>query len=247
MRASPSLIALVIALTTLAGAPTMTTPHAAASETTAPRLDPARTALVFIEFQQEWIGEQARLRDRLVEDRAPFDAAVENAAQVLDAARTHGWTIAHAGLDLRQDPSYRLFGGGEGKLGLRGAIPRAGTWTGEGARFVPPFTPQPGEFLSSGRSGASVLKNATLDPFLRNNDIDTIVIMGFATHVCVESTLREAHDLGYNVVVVTDASAAFTAEQDRYFQEHVLHHFGAPIRSAELVEALAQAGQSSRL
>lgn len=199
-----------------------------------------RSAFVFIEFQSEWLNEEGKLFQLLVQDKTPFRQAVANGARVLQAARAREATVVHAGLDLRADPHYRLFGGGRDVLGLRAAIPRAGTWTGAGAQFVPPFVPQGDEFVTAGRSGASVLKNSTLDPFLRNNRIDTLFLMGFATHVCVESTLRDAHDSGLNVVVVTDACAAFNLAQDEYFRQHILHHFGAGMATAEVLELLTE-------
>jgi len=207
---------------------------------TAMTIDRNRTALVFIEFQDEWIGENATLRRLLVKDEGQFDDAVENARLVLQAARDGGWRIAHAGLDLRHDPTYQIFAGGKGVMGLRRAIPNANTWTGEGAEFVQPFVPQADEFKVVGRSGASVLANSTLDPYLRNNGVTTLIIMGFATHVCVESTLRDAHDRGYNVYVVTDASGAFTKTQADYFKDNVVHHFGTAVTAKEAVEALGR-------
>ncbi len=200
--------------------------------------DKSRSAFVFIEFQAEWLAPNSRLFQHLVQDKEPFQHAVSQAAVLLAAARQQACHIAHAGLDLRHDPSYRLFAGGQQVLGLRAAIPQVGTWTGPGADFVAPFVPQPGEFVVQGRSGASVLKNSTLDPFLRNNRIDTIYLCGFATHVCVESSLRDAHDSGLNVHVVKDACAAFTRAQDAYFHEHILHHFGTGIDVATLVQQL---------
>ncbi len=198
----------------------------------------SRSAFVFIEFQAEWLAEDGLLFQRLVQDKDAFLSAVSQAALLLTAARRNACTIAHAGLDLRDDPTYRLFGGGQNVLGLRAAIPRAGTWTGPGAAFVPPFIPMQGEFIVHGRSGASVLKNSTLDAFLRNNRIDTLFLTGFATHVCVESTLRDAHDSGINVFVVKDACAAFTRAQDEHFHQHILHHFGAGIDVATLLKML---------
>lgn len=211
--------------------------HSSAAEP----LDRARTALVLIEFQREWLADDGTLQTLLVEDKAAFRRAVDNAAGVLDAARSGGWTIAHAGLDLRHDPDYALFNGGRDVSGLRAAIPKAGTWTGDGAQYVEPFVPRRGEFQAVGRSGASVLKNATLDPFLRNRGITTLLLMGFATHVCVESSLREAHDLGYNAVMVHDACAAFEAVQHEHVRRHVVHHFGTEIGSGALVHTLAAA------
>lgn len=203
-----------------------------------PTITKPRTALVFIEFQQEWLAADGLLYQKLIEDKPAFQAAVTNAASVLQAARECGWAVVHAGLDMRSDPHYRLFASGHGVLGLRAAIPRVATWTGDGARFVAPFEPQSGEYIVRGRSGASVLKNSTLDAYLRNNRLDNVIFMGFATHVCVESSLREAHDMGLNAWVANDACAAFTVEQHAHFMQHILHHFGACISSAELVELI---------
>ncbi len=200
-----------------------------------------RSALVFIEFQSEWLAEKGALQQRLIQDKVHFRNAVDRAGEVLAAARSNGWTVAHAGLDLSYDPSYGLFHGGRDVLGLRKAIPAAGTWLGRGAAFVTPFEPQDGEFVLKGRSGASVLKNATLDPFLRNNDINTLFLMGFATHVCVESTLREAHDLGYNAYVVEDACAAFEEAQHEHVRRHVIPHFGEETSAAVLIARMSEA------
>lgn len=199
-----------------------------------------RLALVLIEFQQEWLADDGVLRRQLVRDEAGFSAAANVAADVLEAARRYGWRIVHAGLDLRQDPAYQVFAGGRDVLGLRQAIPGAGTWRGEGPDYPEPFTPRSNEYVIAGRSGASVLKNSTLDPYLRNNDVRTLLLMGFATHVCVESTLREAHDLGYNAIVVHDGCAAFDVAQHAHVREHVIHHFGAEISASALISVMEQ-------
>jgi nicotinamidase-related amidase len=199
-----------------------------------------RAALIFVEFQEEWIGENPSLTNILVKDKQGMGRATAAAARVLEAARADGWNVVHAPLDLSNDPDYLIFGRGEGKLGLRGVIPRLKAWQAEGSRFVAPFVPRESEFVLRGRSGASVFTNSTLDAYLRNNGIDTIVLMGFATHVCIESTLRHAHDLGYNVYVVNDGVAAFEPEQQRYFERHVLHHFGEGITSEELISRIGR-------
>jgi nicotinamidase-related amidase len=209
-----------------------------------PAIDPERTAFIFIEFQQEWIGENATLTRMLVKDQQAVQDAARAAKSVLTAARARGWHVVHAGLDLSSDPSYLVFGRGENKLGLRQMIPQLKTWQQHGAQFMPPFVPEPDEYIVRGRTGGSALTNSTLDAYLRNNGIDTIVLLGFATHVCVESTLRHAHDMGYNVFVATDAVAAFERQQQEYFEKHVLHHFGAGITSNELM-SLMQADQPS--
>lgn len=195
-----------------------------------------RAALIFIEFQGEWIDPDAPLRHNLVQDQDHFNAAIDAAKPLLGAARAAGLPIVHAGLTLERDPGYALFGSGQS--GLRGAIPKAGTWQGERTSFRPPFEPRLGEFVATGRSGASVLKNSTLDPFLRNNDIRTLYLCGFATHVCVESTLREAHDLGLDPWVVEDCCAAFNAAQQAHVLDDVVHHFGRRVTSRMLIDVV---------
>lgn len=198
--------------------------------------DRGRSALVFIEFQNEWLDETAPL-NRRIEDRRQFDDAVKNATTILAAARQEGLAIVHAGLSLVNDPTYLIFGGGVGKAGLRGAIPRTGGWRDpQRTAFRTPFVPEAGEFVVAGRSGASVLANSNLDAYLRNNRIDRLFLLGFVLHVCVESTLRHAHDLGYDVTVIGDAAPAFTAEQRDHVLTHVIPHFGSHCTTGQFLQ-----------
>jgi len=73
---------------------------------------------------------------------------------------------------------------------------------------------------------------------LRHNGFDKLIFMGFATHVCVESSLREAHDMGYEAYSVLDACGAFTQSQTDYFEAHILHHFGASLMRKDLLDLL---------
>lgn len=206
-----------------------------------------RSALVFIEFQGEWLDADAPLRTLLVEDQDAFERAITSAERLISAGRDAGFPIVHAGLDLTGDPGYTLFGNRSymENSGLRGAISKAGTWTGLRASFREPFVPQPYEFVVKGRSGASVLRNSNLDAYLRNNDIRTVYLCGFATHVCVESTLREAHDLGLDPWIVADCCAAFTESQQQHVLEHVVHHFGRTTDSTCLIAAMERRPCSS--
>jgi nicotinamidase-related amidase len=199
----------------------------------------AHSAFVFIEFQNEWLDSAGPL-NRLMQDRPLFNRCVGNAARIIARARALNANIVHAGLTLTDDPDYLVFGEGRGKSGLKGAIPAAGTWRDEKrVRFPEPFTPRKREFVVAGRSGASVITNSNLDPYLRNNKIHHLYLLGFALHVCVESTLRQAHDLGYEVTVVADAAPAFTAQQHIHVLEHVVHHFGRSVTTEALLGQLS--------
>jgi len=73
---------------------------------------------------------------------------------------------------------------------------------------------------------------------MKANRLNTLLIGGFALHVCVESTLRAGHDIGYDCLIVTNAVAAFTPEQRKHVLEEVVHHYGENITLAQLREQL---------
>lgn len=198
--------------------------------------DPARTAVVFIEFQREWLEPHGKLNP-LMKDRRQFDDAVEGGRRLLGLARRHGLKVVHSGLRFASGhPELGIDG-----HGLRGVIKKVGTFPvdGEGSQFARGFEPQSDEFVPLGRTGGSALAGSNLDAYLRANRIDELLICGFALHVCVESTMRAAHDLGYNVWLVDDATAAFTAEQQKHVLDEVAHHFGERINTIELDKALS--------
>lgn len=184
------------------------------------------SALILIEFQREWLGEDGKIR-HLMQDREQFESAIEGAIHALGVARQHGMPVVHCG--LRFQKGYPELG--QGLYGLRAVIPRVGTFPadGKGSQFVEPFIPKNHEFVVQGRIGGSGFAGSNLDAYLRNQRIDTVYLAGFALHVCVESTLRHGHDLGYNVVVLEDACAAFTPDQRKHVLEDVIHHYGGRI------------------
>lgn len=67
--------------------------------------------------------------------------------------------------------------------------------------------------LSKGASG--VFNSTAIDQILRNLDVNTLIMTGVVTNYCVETAVRDAGDRGYNVVLVSDATAAMTEEHQR--------------------------------
>jgi nicotinamidase-related amidase len=172
-------------------------------------------------------------------DRPQFARSHEGGRRALAAARQHSMTIVHVPCVF--NPGYPEIGGGLSG-GLFRAIPKAGTWTAEGGQFAVGFEPLPGEFVVGGRVGASAFAHSNLDVYLRTNQISTLYLGGYALHVCVESTLRHGHDLGYDMHVLEDASAAFTTEQRRHVLDDVVHHYGHHLSVDAFIDQL-QASQ----
>jgi len=193
------------------------------------------SALILIEFQREWLGEGGKLC-HLMEDEDQLESAIEGAKKGVAAARQQGLPVVHCG--LRFQKGYPELG--QGRYGLRAVIPQVGTFPadGEGSQFVEPFVPKNNEFVVQGRIGGSGFAGSNLDSYLRNQAISRIYLAGFALHVCVESTLRHGHDLGYDVTILEDACAAFTLAQRRHVLEDVVHHYGEHITVDDFTDLL---------
>ena len=204
--------------------------------------DPERSALVLIECQNEWLADDGLLQ-AVIEDLRQFSGAQDGALALLGLAREAGIAVAHAGLSF-QSGHPEL---GPGGFGLRGAIKHYGTFreNGHGSAFAPGFEPVHGEFIVRGRTGSSAFAGSNLDRWLRNNGIDTVILAGFALHVCVESTLRAAHDLGYLCYLAKDATAAFTARQKQHVLDEVASHFGRTVSNAEIHSLLQPASNAA--
>ncbi|WP_036684651.1 cysteine hydrolase [Paenibacillus tyrfis] len=192
-----------------------------------------KEALVFIEYQNEWLSKDGKIH-HLIEDHQQFADSVESSKRLLEAARKSDIQIIHCGLFFDEN-HVEL---GNTTYGLRAGISTFKTFIKgtPGSRFGEAFTPEPGEFVVSGRTGASGFAGSNLDSFLRNQGIKKVYIAGYALHVCVESTLRHRHDLGYEMTVIEDATAAFTQEQRKHVLEHVVHHFGKSITVDQFIE-----------
>jgi nicotinamidase-related amidase len=186
-------------------------------------MNPQKSALVMIEFQQEWLDPSVGKLDKLMQDRAQFSASQRSAKAALEAARSRAVRVIHVPC-LFQQGYPEIAGGLRG--GLFRAIPQAGTWIGEGRPFAPGFEPFEGEFVVEGRVGASAFAHSNLELYLRAQGVTDLYLCGYALHVCVESTLRHGHVLGFDVTVLEDACSAFTPEQRKHVLEEVIHHYG---------------------
>lgn len=190
----------------------------------------AQSGLLLIEFQQEWLSPQGKLH-HLFNDKNQYLNSLVCAEKVIMESRDTPIHIIHSGLTFSAKHTEL----GAAKYGLRAGIASAQTFLRNtfGSEFAAPFKPQDNEFVVSGRTGGSAFSGSNLDGYLRNNQIQTLYLMGYALHVCVESTFRAAHDLGYDVVLIEDAVAAFSADQKRYVLSEVVHHFGKSITSKD--------------
>lgn len=112
-------------------------------------------------------------------------------------------------------------------------ICRPGTW---GAEWYEGMDPADGELVMV-KHRYSPFVNAPLDTVLRAQGIDTLLIAGVTTNVCVESTARDAFMREYQVVVVADCVATYDLAANEASLQNIRNHFGAVLTSQEIVQA----------
>ncbi|WP_299178424.1 isochorismatase family cysteine hydrolase [uncultured Chryseobacterium sp.] len=192
-----------------------------------------KSVLILIETQNEWMHKDGKLYKALVKDKEMMHNSIANIEKALDYARKNNIEVIHVG--LRFEKGYPELA--NGKSGLRRAIPNAGTFPINefGSQFYETVRPIAGEFVVTGRVGASGFTGSNLDVYLRNNKIENLYLVGYATHVCVESTLRDAHEKGYNTFLISDGTSAFNRMQQDYVLSEVVHHFGEHLTTKEFI------------
>lgn len=193
-----------------------------------------KSALVLIETQNEWMHPNGKLYKVLVKDQEMMQNSIRNIEKTLEyTRRKNDIDVIHVG--LRFEKGYPELA--NGKSGLRKAIPNAGTFPINefGSQFYETVKPIEGEFIVTGRAGASGFTGSNLDAYLRNNKIENLYLVGYATHVCVESTLRDAHDKGYNTFLISDATSAFNRMQQDYVLNEIVHHFGEHLTTLDFI------------
>jgi nicotinamidase-related amidase len=176
------------------------------------QLDPARTALLVIDMQRDFLHPDGYAA-RAGLDIGPLRAAIDPVARVLEAARGAGLTIVHTREghlpDLSDCPPYKLErsrrAGAE--IGTPGPMGRLLVRGEHGHDFIDALQPRAGETVID-KPGYSAFEHTPLHQVLVTRRIDTLVLTGITTEVCVSSTLRAAVDRGYRCITVGDACAS---------------------------------------
>ena len=150
-------------------------------------MDPKRTALVLIEYQNDFTSKGGTLHDA-VKGVMEQNNMLQNTVETVKKAREAGCTIVYAPITFVE---------GYGELSsepygiLKGVVDsksfRKGSW---GAEIVDVLKPQPGDIVVEGKRGLCGFASTNLDFILRSRGIETIALGGFLTNCCVESTMR---------------------------------------------------------
>jgi len=143
------------------------------------RLDPASTALVVIDFQNEYFSGRMPIDDGM--------QALKNTQRLIEFADKSKIPVYHV---------QHVAPAGSAVFAL----------DGEGVKFHPLMQPRLGDVVVQ-KSNVSAFVGTDLDARLKKANVKTLIISGLMTHACVAGAARDAAPAGYSVVVASDASA----------------------------------------
>ena len=158
-------------------------------------IDPNTTAVVLIEYQNDFTSEGGVLHGAVSEVMDKTDM-LANSQRVAQAARAAGATVMHAPI---------TFASGYGEISSH----PYGILKG----VVDDLAPADGDIVVEGKRGLDTFASTNLDFILRSKGITTIALGGFLTNCCVESTMRTGYEKGYEVITLSDCVAATSPEE----------------------------------
>jgi ureidoacrylate peracid hydrolase len=198
-------------------------------------VDPSTTAVVLIEYQNDFTTAGGVLHGA-VEAVMDKTGMLDNTKRVVDATRAAGATVMHAPItfapgygELSRHPYGILKGVVDGNAFVKGS------W---GAAITDELAPAEGDIVIEGKRGLDTFASTNLDFILRNKGIETIVLGGFLTNCCVESTMRTGYEHGYQVITLRDCVAATSIEEHDNALAYDYPMFSQPMTSAELIAEL---------
>ena len=198
-------------------------------------IDPTTTAVVLIEYQNDFTSDGGVLHGAVSEVMAKTDM-LENTKRVVEKAREAGATVMHAPItfaegynELSSHPYGILKGVVDGNAFVKD------TW---GAAISDALAPEAGDILIEGKRGLDTFASTNLDFILRNKGITTLVLGGFLTNCCVESTMRSGYENGYKVVTLSDCVAATSMEEHDNALRYDYPMFSQPMTSTEFIDAV---------
>lgn len=185
------------------------------AEPTPQSIDLEKTALVIIDMQRDFL-EPGGFGAALGNDVTCLQAAVEPCRAVLSAARKAGLLVIHTREghrpDLSDAPPLKVERGDPAlRIGAPGPMGRILVRGEPGHDIIPELYPVAGEPVID-KPGKGAFCQTDLELMLRNRGIETLLVCGVTTEVCVNTTVREANDRGFRCIVLSDCCASYFPE-----------------------------------
>lgn len=209
----------------------------------AERVDPATTALVVIDVQNDFCHPDG-VFGRTGHDLSMMPAMAERTRALVEGARAAGMLIAWVRATYDEAETSATLSESYHRRGFDDSMCLEGSWGADWYGGVAPVA-APNEVVLT-KHRFSAFWDTPLDLHLRSNGIGTVVLTGVVTSGCVESTARDAFFNDYRVVIASDAVAEASEERHAYALRKMAQAFGEVVPAATVAEAWSAGGSNTR-
>ncbi len=177
--------------------------------------EPARAALLIIDMQRDFL-EPGGFGEMLGNDVSQLRRTIEPNRRLLAAWREAGLFVIHTREGHRPDladlpPEKKARGRSKTSIGDPGPMGRILVRGEPGHDIIPELYPLPGEPVID-KPGKGAFYATDLAEILRHRGVTQLVVTGVTTEVCVNTTVREANDRGFNCLVLEDCVGSYFPE-----------------------------------
>eukprot|EP01025_Chloroclados_australasicus_P018070 TRINITY_DN19353_c0_g2_i2.p1 TRINITY_DN19353_c0_g2~~TRINITY_DN19353_c0_g2_i2.p1 ORF type:complete len:230 (-),score=13.12 TRINITY_DN19353_c0_g2_i2:68-757(-) len=196
-------------------------------------LNPAQTAVVLIEFQNDFVSPGGTLHEA-VKDVMQSTNMLQNACSLVEKMREKGALIVHAPIVFSDD--YRELA--PEPYGILANVKKTNSFKASqwGGAIVDSLSPTGSDVKIEGKRGLDGFESTNLDFILRARGITHIGLAGFLTNCCVESTMRTAYEKGYKVYTLIDCCATTSQEAQNASISNTYPMFSIPVNHQEFQE-----------
>lgn len=179
---------------------------------------PTTCALLIIDMQRDFL-EPGGFGEMLGNDVSQLRGTIEPNKRLLNVWRARGWHVIHTREGHRPDlgclpPAKKIRGRSPTSIGDQGPMGRILVRGEAGHDIIPELYPQFGEAVID-KPGKGAFYATDLHAILMNRGVKQLIVTGVTTEVCVNTTVREANDRGYDCLVPSDCVGSYFPE----FQE----------------------------
>ncbi len=195
----------------------------------------ADTALVLIEYQNDFTSPGGKLHEA-VRPIMESSNMLANTKAVAAVVRAAGGTVVYAPIEFVEgyrEITREPYGILKGVVDSNSFI--KGSW---GAAIVDELKPHHNDIVVEGKRGLDAFASTNLDFILRSRGMTSVVLAGFLTNCCVESTMRTAYEKGYNVITLTDCTATVSEDEQRLAVEKNYPMFSHPMDHMQFIAQL---------
>jgi len=224
----------------------------AAKEQAPLEIDPRRAALVVVDMQRYFVHADypfAQTLEKLVPGigegyfRRVGEHVVPNVQKLLAAARAQGMKVVYTAFGCCRPDGSDMVGWAQEFNHVARAMGGPAMWPATDDpswQIDDAVAPQPGELVVN-KTSSGPLNSTKLDETLREMGVDTLIVCGLTTDVCVTQTARETGDRSFRVIVAEDACTTLSEEQHRATLLAFNMVFGRVRKTADILKRLTRA------